>query len=190
MSNDPWQAPPPARGILVPPGAPSGYRGYGITSTQPPVAPQPPAPDEPPATATSAPDPEPTTTLTDSVTVAAPEQAVDHDLRGWLLRLPDGTGLLVDRLLLIGRSPDPVIGPVGARLVTLDDPARTVSRSHVIAGPAEHGELLLRNVSTVNALVVIGADGAEFKVEAGGSILLVEAARILVGAYPLLLERL
>src|SRR5690606_4163966 len=99
------------------------------------------------------------------------------------------TGLRVDRMLLIGRSPDPALGPVGARLVHLDDPARTVSRSHVVVGPEEGGELLLRNVSSVNALIVTSTDGAEVKVLPGGSILLVEASRLLIGAYPMALER-
>ena len=181
----------PIAGIPVPPGAPPGYRGYGITA---PTAVEGATDSEPVAPApTVEPDLESESAEleggTDSDTVAAPAPP-ELDPRDWLLRLPDGSGLLVDRMLLLGRSPDPAKGPPGARPVPLDDPARTVSRTHLVIGPSGPGELLARNVSGVNALVVIGADGAECKVQPGGSIVLVDVARLLVGAYPIALERI
>ncbi|HWL59999.1 MAG TPA: hypothetical protein VNQ48_03845 [Microbacteriaceae bacterium] len=184
----------PSVGLPVPPGAPPGYRGYGVTAP-PAVSPAerptdsaPPAvsPFEPPPAFVPGPAPEPSG-VTDSVTVAA-SGAPAEEPRDWLLRLPDGRGLPVDQMLLLGRNPDPALGPPGARTVSLDDPARTVSRTHLVVGPSGPGELLARNVSTVNALVVTAADGVEFKIQPGGSVVLVDAARVLVGAYPIALE--
>src|SRR5690606_16234939 len=53
----------------------------------------------------------------------------------WGLRLASGELVLVDCPLLIGRNPSPRLGPVGARRVTVDDPGRTMSRSHLIVVP-------------------------------------------------------
>lgn len=173
---------PPPVGIPVPPGAPAGYRGYGIGGDGAPPAPL--ASEELDA------EDAPTDLLTDAETRSWFEESATVDFRGWLLRLPDGAGVLIDATLLIGRSPDASLGPSGARLVAIDDPARTVSRSHLLAGPGPRGELLLRNISTLNALVVIRADGAERKVPPGGMTVLGAEARVLLGAYPVSLERL
>ena len=161
----------PATGLPVPPGAPIGYRGYGVTGDWELEPPQ------------------PVTEDTESVTVVA-QETVAVDERDWVLRLPDGAGLIIDRPLLLGRSPDSAAAPVGARLVAVDDPARTVSRSHLVIEVTGHGELLLRNVSAVNALVLTGEDGAEAKVAPDATARLTEASRVLVGAFPLTFERL
>ncbi len=106
----------------------------------------------------------------------------------FLLRLGDGQGIPVDRPLLLGRRPSPEQVAVEARLVFVDDPQRTVSRSHLLVEPVETG-ILLRNLSAVNSLVLVGPDGSEAEVEPGGAITVTGECRVILGAYPIAIER-
>jgi len=146
--------PLPPADLPVPPGAPPGYEGYGITASTPAAGA--PAPSGPPGAGVDA----------------------------WVVRLADGSGARLTGPALVGRNPDPELAPPGARLLAVDDPARTVSRSHLVAVPTDDGGLELRNVSSVNALIVAGSDGVERKIEPGDRVVLTESTRVLIGAYP------
>ncbi len=111
-----------------------------------------------------------------------------HGPYEFIVRLADGLAHPIDRPTLFGRRPDPEQGPTGVRLVSIDDPQRTVSRSHLLVQSSEAG-ILLRNLSTVNALVLIGPDGSEAEVGPGGAITVTDACRVILGAYPIAVER-
>jgi len=106
----------------------------------------------------------------------------------FVVRLADRQGHPVDGPLLLGRRPDPLRAPEGARLVVIDDPQRTVSRSHLLVEPGADG-ILLRNLSMVNAFVLVSPGGDETEVEPGGGITVTGACSVILGAYPLAVER-
>jgi len=107
----------------------------------------------------------------------------------FVLRLADGQGHPIDGPILFGRRPDPLRGPEGARLVVIDDPQRTVSRSHLLVEPRADG-ILLRNLSMVNALVLVSPEGDEAEVEPGGAITVTGACSVILGAVPVAVERI
>jgi pSer/pThr/pTyr-binding forkhead associated (FHA) protein len=50
------------------------------------------------------------------------------------LRIDDGTVVDIDGVVLIGRAPRPSGNDADVRLITIDDPHRTVSKSHLAIG--------------------------------------------------------
>lgn len=79
-----------------------------------------------------------------------------------MLWLGEGAPTEILGPVVIGRSPSaeavPGAPPERTRLVTVSDPERIVSRSHLVIEPV--GEALrLRNVSSRNPVKVVGIDG-------------------------------
>lgn len=108
----------------------------------------------------------------------------------WALRLASGELVLVDGPLLIGRNPSPRLGPVGARRVTVDDPGRTMSRSHLIVVPHPGAGIALRDVSSANGIVLVSPDGSESEIELGGEVRITDRCSIILGTYSIGIEPL
>jgi predicted component of type VI protein secretion system len=85
----------------------------------------------------------------------APESPTPAAGAGWVVRLPDGSVASLDLPLLVGRNPDP---QPGARSVPVDDPSRSVSKTHLMLGVDEHGPWVVDRGSTNGTLVTL-ADG-------------------------------
>ena len=105
----------------------------------------------------------------------------------WRLVLPNGTALAIEGPMLVGRRPDAQAGPPRARLVTIDDPRRTVSRSHLVVAPIQGG-VRATDVSGRSGIVVESVDGAERHV-LSDSIELDAPCRIRLGAVRVLLRQ-
>ncbi|WP_166865956.1 MULTISPECIES: FHA domain-containing protein [unclassified Salinibacterium] len=73
---------------------------------------------------------------------------------GWVLLLADGTRLPVDRAIVIGRKPFDVEGFPGARLVTVVDRDKTVSKNHALFLPYDGGMFVL-DLSSTNGVAVV-----------------------------------
>lgn len=163
-------APPsvaPAPPAAPPPPPPPGPQGMILPppgATPPPVAPQPVSPSAAPvpvmaaATAPSAPSPaveadQMVSDETHMVVRSAPTSPA-----GYLLRFDTGEIRPVDGVVLIGRDPAPGDADVDPLLVAIDDPDRSVSKTHVAVRKASNGLWILDRDST-NGTVVESADG-------------------------------
>jgi len=197
--QDPVSTIPPPPGLAAPP----------AFSSPPPPPPAPPAVDPLPAPAWD----RPAHGSTDSFTFHLPSPAgalppapavypeaadVEADDRTvvvnrkpkaeWGLRLDTGELVLVDGPLLLGRNPAPMAGPVGARRVTIADPGRTVSRSHLVVIPEPGAGIVLRDVSSANGIVLVAPDGSESEIESGGEVRIADRCSILLGTVEIGIE--
>lgn len=169
----PWAAPAPAAaapdagegaawrdslGDLPAPGGTAESRsGRHAVPAEPPVhpdsgipAPLAPAPPAMGYLAAPAPAALPPETFPSRPATPGPDAVV-----GWAVRLPDGTVASLDLPLLVGRNPD---AQPGARSVPVDDPSRSVSKTHLMLGVDEHGPWVVDRASTNGTLVTL-ADG-------------------------------
>lgn len=114
---------------------------------------------------------------TDSETVRAPAPVV-------VLRLPDGTEVTVDRALVLGRRPAAPEQQADAVPVAVDDPDKTVSKTHALlrplAGSGGAGAAVeLTDLHSTNG-TGYGRDEA-IMLEAGGSATVMPPASIWLG---------
>jgi hypothetical protein len=96
------------------------------------------------------------------------------------LRLPDGTVVPVRGRVLLGRDPQPrSSADRSADLVAVDDPGRSVSKTHV-ALDLRGGQLVVEDLGSTNGTFVVDPDGrrhavlpgSPVEVRAGDSVLL------------------
>lgn len=101
---------------------------------------------------------------------ADPEMTMIASRRGktkfWTLDLPDGSVEVVVGSVIVGRAASPVSGRVGARLLSIEDPTRSVSKNHAIFTD-ENGVLLVEDLGSMNGIVVTRADGHETELSPG-----------------------
>jgi len=190
--------PPPPR----PPVAPAANPWESSLSQNPtdsftfqiPIAqqPLPPAPATFPETAPAAPPAPGSGLAAEPDEDAGDERTVVVDRRPkaeWGLRLPSGELVLVDGVLLLGRKPVTSAGPVGARRVIVDDPERTVSRSHLVIEPIAGVGIVLRDVSSANGIILVAPDGTESEIDSGGEVQISDRCSIILGTFEIGIER-
>jgi pSer/pThr/pTyr-binding forkhead associated (FHA) protein len=90
--------------------------------------------------------------------VSAPE--ADEAEFEWRLRLDDGRDIGVDRLVLLGRNPQPRVGEEDATLIKVSDEGRTVSKSHLAVG-VDVGGLYVMDRGSTNGTTVTAPDGGQ-----------------------------
>lgn len=78
--------------------------------------------------------------------------------QGWVVVLEDGREIPIQRLVLIGRNPQPRPGEEDARLIKIVDEARTVSKTHLAINLDARGVLVTDRGST-NGSAVTDPDG-------------------------------
>ena len=76
----------------------------------------------------------------------------------WTIDLPDGSTEVVNGSVIVGRLATPVAGRTGARLLSIEDPARSVSKNHAIFTD-ENGFLFVEDLDSMNGIVVTRSDG-------------------------------
>jgi len=104
------------------------------------------------------------------VEVAEPEDDLDIELtrmsnrrskpRFWTIDLPDGSVEVIVGSLIVGRAATPVAGRHGARLLSIEDPTKSVSKNHA-AFIDLGGALFVEDLDSMNGVVVTLADGRE-----------------------------
>jgi hypothetical protein len=101
---------------------------------------------------------------------ADPELTMIASRRGktkfWTLDLPDGSVEVVVGAVIVGRAASPLPGRPGARLLSIEDPTRSVSKNHAIFTD-ENGVLLVEDLGSMNGIVVTRADGHETELSPG-----------------------
>lgn len=148
--------PTPARTTTASPAGPP-------TPTAPtPTAPVTTAPHPTAPPVASAPSPAPTATLSPASPAVddAGDQPSDASDLEWWLRLDDGRDVGVDRLVLLGRNPQPRVGEEDATLIKVSDEGRTVSKSHLAVG-VDAGGLYVMDRGSTNGTTVTAPDGGQ-----------------------------
>jgi pSer/pThr/pTyr-binding forkhead associated (FHA) protein len=113
-----------------------------------------------------------------------PGRPPKHANADWLLMLADGQRISVTGAVVLGRNPDAVEGYPDATLVSIEDPGKTVSKSHAVLIPYGDG-LYIIDLESTNGVAVV-ADGVrrnvtstEFRAAPDGSV--VELGSYLLG---------
>lgn len=93
----------------------------------------------------------------------------------------DGTRASVTRTLIVGREPSVAPGESEADLVTIADPERSVSRSH-LRFRVDGGRLLVEDLGSANGSAIIHSDGSQEPLRPGSATDVTTARSILFGA--------
>lgn len=120
---------------------------------------------------------------------SAPGGEVTGERTRW--RLADGAG--VDAVLVgpsvVGRVPRTTDAPGAAHAVALDDPARTVSKTHALIVP-DGPALVVTDLRSTNGVRVVRQGGAIERLEAGGTTRVGDGEVLVLGELRLLAARL
>ena len=90
-------------------------------------------------------------------------QSLDAEVH---LLFDDGADIVVQVNALIGRNPVPAEGIEVSELLVVDDPQRTVSKTHVLVTAGDQG-VWVTDQGSANGTYVIAPNGAEQKIEPG-----------------------
>jgi len=103
------------------------------------------------------------------------------------LRLGDGEVVAIASTLLVGRNPSPRADAPDAALLAVDDPERTVSKTHARLA-VEGGVVIVTDLSSTNGTTV-QAGGDSIALAAGEQHRVEGSATVLFGSFPAQLER-
>ena len=119
--------------------------------------------------------------------VRCPRSGVSAQDLDWHAVLDDGRRLIVDRLVLLGRNPQPEPGEEDAQLIKIADETRTVSKLHLALGVDQAGLYVVDRGST-NGSTVTTPGGATRRC-APGEVVYVSAGVDRVDGRPLAGDR-
>lgn len=106
----------------------------------------------------------------------------------WRLTLPDGTQVTIAGAVLLGRDPVHVEPWAAATLLKLDDPAKTVSKTH--AAIAVDGDAVtVTDLHSTNGVFVMPPAGDEIAVKPGESATVAAGASVDLGRYTILVDQ-
>lgn len=100
------------------------------------------------------------------------------------VELTDGQRVTFSGSALIGRNPTPRPGEDGCRLITVADPGRSVSKTHLLLGVDRNGPWV-RDRHSTNGTVVTLADGQQILCGADQQVRLPPGASVAFGDYGL-----
>jgi hypothetical protein len=138
-------------------------------------------PGAPPAATASPPAPTPT-----SPTIAPLSQPRNTDPQ-WRLTLHDGSVVHATGALLLGRDPGRVEGWQSASLVTINDPEKSVSKTHA-AIETTGGEFWITDLHSTNGVAIFAADGTETVLEPDERFPVTTGSTIELGRYRVVVE--
>ncbi|WP_344369341.1 FHA domain-containing protein [Agromyces tropicus] len=108
----------------------------------------------------------------------------------WQLRSADGVEIPVDGRVVAGRDPRPPNWLSGATPVVVDDPSRSMSKTHALLEAADGGRLVATDLDSTNG-VRVWPEGAEpIDLEPGVPTEVPRDAVVLLGDVAFLAERL
>ena len=116
-----------------------------------------------------------------------PGRAPKHADAKWHLMLADGRRVSVKEPIVVGRKPDAVDGYPGAKLVSVEDPGKTVSKSHAVVVPYGEG-LYVIDLGSTNGVAVV-ADGGRRAVSTTEFTAAPDGSVIELGSYLLGVEK-
>ncbi|PXA67934.1 hypothetical protein CTB96_14820 [Cryobacterium arcticum] len=107
----------------------------------------------------------PGTVMMDIVPAAVPAAEVTTVATGWLLELADGQSVAVTGSIVLGRDPAPVTRRA-ATMVSVQDPARSVSKSHALIELID-GALWITDLHSTNGVSLVDAHGERTPLDPG-----------------------
>ncbi|WP_162942863.1 FHA domain-containing protein [Cryobacterium soli] len=117
-----------------------------------------------------------------TITPAAPPAAPPATRAGWTLRLADGQTVPVTGSLVLGRDPVPVTRRA-ATMVSVQDPAFSVSKSHALVELSASGELTVTDLHSTNGVSLADAAGQRLPLDPGIRTVLSDGAHLLLGEF-------
>jgi hypothetical protein len=106
---------------------------------------------------------------------------------GWALRLPDGGSLRIDGVTVVGRNPSPTAAVPDAAAVPLDDPEKSLSKTHAVIEPTATG-LAVTDLHSTNGVAVVAPDGRTEVAEPGSALPAPAGSVIVLGRFRLTVE--
>ncbi|MCU1423417.1 MAG: hypothetical protein JWN36_3068 [Microbacteriaceae bacterium] len=100
----------------------------------------------------------------------------------WSLTLHDGSIVQLAGTMLLGRDPARLPGWESAALVKLNDPDKTVSKTHA-AVDTRDGGLTVVDLESTNGVAVIAPGGAKVALDPGAAHVVESGSTILFGSY-------
>jgi hypothetical protein len=98
----------------------------------------------------------------------------------WSLVLPDGGVVTVARLTVVGRNPSAIPSAPDADVVALDDPERSLSKTHALLTPSD-GVLAVTDLHSTNGVAVIDAERRTTVAEPGIPLTATHGATLILG---------
>lgn len=124
-----------------------------------------------------------------SIPTAAAPSALATGAAGWSLALgATGEPVLMTGAAFLGRNPSATDGMADALLLAVDDPAKSVSKTHALL-EVEAGALFLHDLDSTNGtyLRVSGAD--EIRVDPGLRVAVAAGSTVVLGDFPIRVTR-
>lgn len=106
----------------------------------------------------------------------------------WTLDLPDGSVEVIVGNVIVGRAATAVVAKPAARLLSIIDPSRSVSKNHAVFSD-ENGTLFVEDLGSMNGVVVTTVDGRETELRAGERLRLDHGAVVELGDMQLTVNR-
>jgi hypothetical protein len=107
----------------------------------------------------------------------------------WTLQLHDGSVVHVSGSLVLGRDPARVDGWPDAGLLTINDPEKTVSKTHA-ALDSNGDDLVVVDLGSTNGVSVVGPGGDSHDLEPRGRASVAPGSTLELGQYRILVQRL
>jgi hypothetical protein len=106
----------------------------------------------------------------------------------WSLTLPDGVRMQVNRPILLGRDPAPIPDRPGARLISVCDPDKTVSKTHALIEPTpDQDGVRVRDLNSTNGVTIV-TDSIRFPVPEAGEGVARSGSLIHLGSFVIVVD--
>lgn len=106
----------------------------------------------------------------------------------WHLVLPDGQPYAIESTVLLGRDVKPRAKWPSAKLLSVDDPTKSVSKTHAVL-EADAEQLWITDLKSTNGVVVTSPDGDESDGDDGGRVRVQPGSTITLGKYVIQVEK-
>ena len=122
------------------------------------------------------------------VPVAPPAAAEAASPAAWRLDLGSGIDVIVADAAFFGRNPAATADRTAAQLVSVIDPAKSVSKTHALF-VVQEGTLYVHDLDSTNGTFVTPIDAAEIRVEPGSRIVVLSGSTVELGDFPITVTR-
>lgn len=113
---------------------------------------------------------------------AAPGAPGVPAVAAWHLTLPDGSDVIVDERLFLGRDPLPIAGREGSPVLAVSDDTKSVSKTHAMV-EVEAGELWVHDLDSTNGVWVVAPGAEPIEVEPGIRVAVPSGSRLELGDF-------